>query len=49
MGIKIGICGVGAFADNFIPLFKAHPEVVLVKRLQALGHTVTLQTLDPAA
>jgi predicted dehydrogenase len=30
MGIKIGICGVGAFADNFIPLFKAHPEVASV-------------------
>lgn len=27
MGLKIGICGTGAFADNFIPLFKAHPEV----------------------
>ncbi|MFA5203193.1 MAG: Gfo/Idh/MocA family oxidoreductase [Lentisphaeria bacterium] len=27
MGIKLGICGVGAFADNFIPLFKAHPLV----------------------
>jgi predicted dehydrogenase len=32
MGISIGICGVGAFANCFIPLFKAHPlvdEVVL--------------------
>ncbi|HCR19488.1 MAG TPA: oxidoreductase [Candidatus Latescibacteria bacterium] len=27
MGIRIGICGVGAFANSFIPLFKAHPEV----------------------
>jgi predicted dehydrogenase len=27
MGLKIGICGVGAFADCFIPLFKAHPLV----------------------
>jgi len=27
MTIRIGICGVGAFADHFIPLFKAHPEV----------------------
>jgi len=27
MGIKIGICGVGAFADCFIPLFKVHPLV----------------------
>lgn len=32
MGIKVGMCGVGAFAQCFIPLFKAHPlvdEVVL--------------------
>lgn len=27
MSIRIGICGVGSFAGNFIPLFKAHPEV----------------------
>ena len=27
MGLKVGFCGVGAFADNFIPLFKAHPLV----------------------
>jgi predicted dehydrogenase len=27
MGIEVGICGVGAFADCFIPLFKAHPLV----------------------
>ena len=27
MGIRIGICGTGAFADSFIPLFKHHPEV----------------------
>jgi predicted dehydrogenase len=27
MGISIGMCGVGAFAECFIPLFKAHPEV----------------------
>lgn len=27
MSITVGICGVGAFADCFIPLFKAHPEV----------------------
>ena len=27
MGIQLGICGVGAFADCFIPLFKAHPLV----------------------
>jgi len=32
MGIQVGLCGVGAFADCFIPLFRAHPlvdEVVL--------------------
>ena len=27
MGIRLGICGTGAFADCFIPLFKAHPLV----------------------
>ena len=27
MAIKIGICGTGSFAQNFIPLFKAHPLV----------------------
>jgi len=27
VGISIGICGVGAFANSFIPLFKAHPLV----------------------
>ena len=27
MGIEVGICGVGAFADCFIPIFKAHPLV----------------------
>ncbi|MDA0748553.1 MAG: Gfo/Idh/MocA family oxidoreductase, partial [bacterium] len=27
MGIRVGICGTGAFANHFIPLFKAHPEV----------------------
>jgi predicted dehydrogenase len=27
MAIRVGICGTGAFADCFIPLFKAHPEV----------------------
>jgi predicted dehydrogenase len=32
MGIRVGMCGVGAFADCFIPLFRAHPlveEVIL--------------------
>lgn len=27
MTIRTGICGVGVFADSFIPLFKAHPGV----------------------
>lgn len=27
MAINVGICGVGAFADCFTPLFKAHPLV----------------------
>ena len=27
MAIKVGICGTGAFADNFIPLFISHPSV----------------------
>jgi len=27
MGIRVGICGVGAFAGSFIPLFKNHPNV----------------------
>jgi predicted dehydrogenase len=27
MGIRVGICGTGAFSTGFIPLFKAHPEV----------------------
>lgn len=27
MGLKVGIVGVGAFAQGFIPLFRAHPLV----------------------
>lgn len=27
MGLRVGICGVGAFADCFIPLFRKHPAV----------------------
>ena len=37
MSFKIGITGVGAFADAFIPLFKAHPlveEVVIADLIQ---------------
>lgn len=36
MSLSIGICGVGRFATNFIPLFQAHPlvgEVVLADLL----------------
>ena len=35
--IKIGVLGAGAFADQFIPLFKAHPmveKVCLAERLE---------------
>ena len=38
MGIRVGICGTGAFATDFIPLFKAHPSV----------EQVILCDLDPA-
>jgi predicted dehydrogenase len=27
MAIKVGVCGAGAFARSFIPLFNAHPHV----------------------
>ena len=27
MSVRVGICGAGAFADSFIPLFRAHPAV----------------------
>jgi len=27
MGIRVGIAGVGSFADCFVPLFKHHPDV----------------------
>jgi len=27
MSITVGICGVGAFAENFVPLFQAHPAI----------------------
>ena len=36
MGIRLGVCGLGAFAPGFVPLFKAHPlvdEVVLADLL----------------
>ena len=35
--MKIGMCGTGSFANSFIPLFKAHPEV----------DEVILSDLDP--
>lgn len=57
MDIKIGICGTGAFARNFIPLFRAHPlvgEVVLADLIperaaeQAAKHDIArvLSSLD---
>ena len=57
MGIKVGMCGVGAFADCFIPLFKAHPlvdEVVLCDldadklraKAEAFGIARTSPSLD---
>lgn len=27
MGIRVGICGVGAFSESSIPLFRVHPGV----------------------
>jgi predicted dehydrogenase len=37
MGLRLGIVGVGSFARNFIPLFKAHPlvEALVLCDLQA--------------
>jgi predicted dehydrogenase len=57
MGFKIGICGTGGFARNFVPLFKAHPlvtEVVLADLIreraaeQAAKHGISrvLSSLD---
>ena len=57
MGIRVGMCGVGAFADCFIPLFKAHPwveEVILcdldAEKLRAkserFGIPATCRSLD---
>ena len=36
MGMKVGVCGCGAFASCFIPLFKAHPGVDEVALADAL-------------
>jgi predicted dehydrogenase len=57
MGITLGICGVGAFADHFIPLFKAHPEVKqlvlcdldaakLQQKAELFGISATCPSLD---
>ena len=57
MGIKVGVVGVGAFAQCFIPLFKAHPlvdEVILCdldadklqRNAQQHGIDKTLPSLD---
>ncbi len=36
MGFRIGVCGAGQFAGNFIPLFQAHPDVEEVYLAEAL-------------
>ena len=57
MSLRIGICGTGAFANSFIPLFKAHPSVdqvilsdldeeKLQEKSQRFGITETLPSLD---
>ena len=57
MRLKVGICGVGAFARSFIPLFNAHPlvsEVVLADLIREraeeqaarFGISRTLASLD---
>ena len=51
MGIRVGICGTGAFADSFIPLFKAHPDVdgVLLCDLDAEKLAAKSRRFDLAA
>ena len=55
--LQVGICGTGAFADNFIPLFKAHPLVggvvlcdldaaKLAAKAERFGVRDTLRSLD---
>ncbi|NQZ70519.1 MAG: Gfo/Idh/MocA family oxidoreductase [Lentisphaeria bacterium] len=57
MTIKLGICGVGSFADCFIPLFNAHPDVEsvilcdldaerLAEKCERFGNTETCASLD---
>ncbi len=57
MAMRVGICGTGAFADCFIPLFKAHPEVShlvlcdldaekLREKSQRFGVAATCPSLD---
>lgn len=57
MSISVGICGVGSFADNFIPLFDAHPGVErvvladldgekLAEKSERFGIEETLPSLD---
>ncbi len=55
MGLKVGICGAGAFADSFIPLFKAHPlveDVVLAdinaEKLKAKAEQFEIQHTLPS-
>ena len=53
MGIKLGICVIGAFARSFIPLFKAHPlvsEIALADLIPDLGSAPPdWELLDPGA
>ena len=39
MGITIGIVGAGEFADKFIPLFQAHPDVDEVRLAELVPRT----------
>jgi len=55
MAIKLGICGTGAFAENFIPLFKAHPlvrEIILCDldeaKLKAKSQKYNLPATSPS-
>lgn len=45
MKIKVGICGTGAFAEAFVPLFKAHPlvkEIILADLIPERAQKVAM-------
>ena len=46
--MKVGVCGTGAFANSFIPLFKAHPlvEEVILSDLDAEKLAAKSQKFD---